>query len=338
MQRLVPALLATTFLTTSLAATAPAATPPAPVGPTAGGAPSVGDTTTGGGVRYGQRVAVADPAPKSKRPTSQRPKKSRPAPRRRARGPVLAAFAVTKPRLYIYGNPARIDFRIDDRSPSVRVRLRVLSPTSRVPVRSIDLGDRPTGTPQSYSLTGREGGPLPEGTFQLRLVGRNAAGRRMTRPAHVSGADQLEFRWHHFPLAGDFPYGEGADGKFGAPRSRHTHQGQDIAAPEGTPVLAPRGGVVKQVAYQAQGAGHYVILDGEGEDRDYAFFHLQAGSIPVRVGQRVVTGERLGGVGNTGRSFGAHLHFEVWEGVGGWAAGSKPVDPLPYLKRWDSWS
>jgi murein DD-endopeptidase MepM/ murein hydrolase activator NlpD len=80
-----------------------------------------------------------------------------------------------------------------------------------------------------------------------------------------------------------------------------------------------------------------VILDGESEERDYAFMHLQTGSITVAEGQRVSTGQLIGAVGNTGRSFGPHLHFEVWEG-GDWYDGGHPVDPLPYLKRWDAWS
>jgi murein DD-endopeptidase MepM/ murein hydrolase activator NlpD len=61
--------------------------------------------------------------------------------------------------------------------------------------------------------------------------------------------------------------------------------------------------------------------------------HLRRSSIPVVAGQRVTAGDRIGEVGNTGRSFGAHLHFEVW--VGGWfEKGGEPVDPLPLLQDW----
>jgi murein DD-endopeptidase MepM/ murein hydrolase activator NlpD len=103
-------------------------------------------------------------------------------------------------------------------------------------------------------------------------------------------------------------------------------------------LIAPRGGVIKTVAYQAGGAGNYVVLTGAGEARDYVFMHLQHGSTRVRPGQRVRTGQRLGNVGNTGRSFGAHLHFEIWTGGGGWGAGGHPVDPLGELRRWLSWA
>ena len=142
-------------------------------------------------------------------------------------------------------------------------------------------------------------------------------------------------RPHRFPIAGPFTYSS-PYGRFGAPRPGHPHQGQDLIAAEGTPVVAPRRGRVKHVGYQAKGAGHYVILDGAGERLDYGFFHLQAGSIRVRPGQYVRTGARIASVGNTGRSFGAHLHFEIWRGP--WFGGGKAIDPLPLLRSWDDLS
>jgi len=97
-------------------------------------------------------------------------------------------------------------------------------------------------------------------------------------------------------------------------------------------VVAPRGGVIETVQYQARGAGHYVVLDGEAEDYDYAFMHLRTGSIPVKSGKRVRTGQLIGEVGSTGASTGPRLHFEIW--VGGWYAGGEPIDPLPLLQSW----
>jgi murein DD-endopeptidase MepM/ murein hydrolase activator NlpD len=136
---------------------------------------------------------------------------------------------------------------------------------------------------------------------------------------------------HRFPIAGAFDWG-GPDARFGAKRKGHSHQGQDLPAAAGTPVVAPYRGVVTAVQYQARGAGRYVVLDGE--DYDYVFMHLRTGSIVVREGERVRTGQAIGEVGSTGESSGPHLHFELWEGV--WYDGGHPIDPLPLLQQWAS--
>jgi murein DD-endopeptidase MepM/ murein hydrolase activator NlpD len=136
---------------------------------------------------------------------------------------------------------------------------------------------------------------------------------------------------HVFPVAGAYSLG-GEDAVFRAPRSGHRHMGHDVSAARGTPVVAPYAGVIAWVRYQRAGAGHYVVLDAD-DDHDYVFMHLRRGSIPVVAGQRVAAGEQIGEVGNSGRSFGPHLHFEVW--VGGWyEKGGEPVDPLPLLESW----
>jgi murein DD-endopeptidase MepM/ murein hydrolase activator NlpD len=135
-----------------------------------------------------------------------------------------------------------------------------------------------------------------------------------------------------FPIAGPHDYG-GPDSRFGADRGDHVHQGQDVSAAEGTPLVAPRPGTISTVAYQASGAGYYVIeADADGQHW-YALMHMQKGSIVVTEGQQVSAGTRLGAVGSTGESSGPHLHFEEW--VGPWQAGGQPVDPLPLLQSWD---
>ena len=136
---------------------------------------------------------------------------------------------------------------------------------------------------------------------------------------------------HSAPIAGAFDWG-GPDAGFGAKRPGHRHQGQDLAAASGTPVVAPYRGVVTAVQYQAKGAGRYVVIDGE--DYDYVFMHLRTGSIVVREGERVRTGQAIGEVGSTGESSGPHLHFELW--VGAWYDGGHPIDPLPLLQQWAS--
>jgi murein DD-endopeptidase MepM/ murein hydrolase activator NlpD len=187
-------------------------------------------------------------------------------------------------------------------------------------------------------------GALPAGKYTARLVvsGRGtrfylraplivvappppAAAPLPATPAAVPSAGV-------FPLEGPFTFGfEGA--RFGAARSGHIHQGQDIVADAGTPVVSPRAGVVHWVAYQARGAGYYVVVQGD-DGRHYVFMHLLQGSTAVVKQQRVTAGQRLGAVGDTGASEGPHLHFEIWTN-GWWASkASQPIDPLPELMAW----
>ena len=158
-----------------------------------------------------------------------------------------------------------------------------------------------------------------------------ARARARARAEARREAERKRGSGYAFPLVG--PYTTGPDSGFGAPRSGRSHQGQDLSAPEGTTLVAPRSGTVTAVAYQAAGAGHYIVIDGAGEDRDYAFMHLRTGSVLVKVGDTVRTGQKIAEVGNTGISSGPHLHFEVWVG-GPWRAGGRPIDPLPLLLSW----
>jgi murein DD-endopeptidase MepM/ murein hydrolase activator NlpD len=121
-----------------------------------------------------------------------------------------------------------------------------------------------------------------------------------------------------------FPEGVGAHLSQGpggpthrAPHSRHA---LDFAVPEGTPVLAARGGVVVflenryfesglDVAKYQQRANQVRVLHDDGSMATYA--HLFPASITLEPGQRVEVGDRIGLSGNTGFSSGPHLHFAV---------------------------
>jgi murein DD-endopeptidase MepM/ murein hydrolase activator NlpD len=135
-----------------------------------------------------------------------------------------------------------------------------------------------------------------------------------------------------FPVAGAYSFG-GAESIFGAGREGHVHQGQDISAAEGTPLVAPLASTVTWVSFQAGGAGHYVVLRG-ADGRDYVFMHLKEGSITVAKGAVLAAGSQFGQVGSSGRSSGPHLHFEIWPD--GWYSSkeSQPIDPLPQLQAW----
>ncbi len=85
------------------------------------------------------------------------------------------------------------------------------------------------------------------------------------------------------------------------------HSGTDFAAAQGTPVPAAQDGVIK-FAGRSGNYGNMVVIDhGEGVETRYA--HLS--QINVTVGANVTKGQQLGRVGNTGRSTGPHLHYEV---------------------------
>jgi hypothetical protein len=236
---------------------------------------------------------------------------------------LLTNLELSRPKLFLYGRAAKLAFSIAGRA--VDMRLRVLRADDRAAVATLELGEQAPGS-HEIRFTGRESGVLPNGRYLIK-----ATGRGLKRSRGVAASVEFQLLDHRFPLVGAFDWG-GEGARFGAPREGHIHQGQDLAAAEGTPVVAPRGGVIETVQYQASGAGHYVVLDGAEEDRDYVFMHLRDGSIRVREGQRVRTGQRIGDVGTTGSSTGPHLHFEIW--VGGWYAGGQPIDPLPALQEW----
>lgn len=141
-------------------------------------------------------------------------------------------------------------------------------------------------------------------------------------------AIQAQYR---FPIPSPHTYGDG----FGAPREGHSHQGVDIFAPCGTPLVVAHTGVVKARAFQGN-AGNYVVIDGAGVKQDYFYAHLTKPS-PLRKGQRVTTGQEVGLVGETGNASGCHLHFEIWAGAG-WYTGGAPMDPMATLRYWDSFS
>lgn len=89
---------------------------------------------------------------------------------------------------------------------------------------------------------------------------------------------------------------------------KRPHYGWDIAAPAGTPVVAPAAGVVTVAEPDMYYSGGTLLLD-HGHGLSSAFLHMQA--IDVAVGQRVERGEPLGEVGSTGRSTGAHLDWRM---------------------------
>jgi murein DD-endopeptidase MepM/ murein hydrolase activator NlpD len=134
-----------------------------------------------------------------------------------------------------------------------------------------------------------------------------------------------------FPLVGSYSFGSD-DARFGAGRAGHIHQGQDVIAASGTPIVAPLAGTVLWTANQPAGAGIYAVIHG-ADGRDYVFMHIKHDTLLVTAGDAVRAGEQIAQVGATGDASGPHLHFEIW--VGGWGTNDgQPIDPLPQLQRW----
>nr|WP_209037650.1 M23 family metallopeptidase [Mameliella alba] len=118
------------------------------------------------------------------------------------------------------------------------------------------------------------------------------------------------------PLKDSFRFTSGFGYRWG-----RLHAGTDFAAPHGTPIYSTADGVVIHADWQS-GYGRLVKIQHEfGIETRYA--HMS--KIRVKVGQRVSRGDRIGDMGNTGRSTGTHLHYEV-------RVGGKPVNPMIYIK------
>lgn len=99
------------------------------------------------------------------------------------------------------------------------------------------------------------------------------------------------------------------------------HAGTDFAAPHGTPIYATADGVVTHAGWSS-GYGLLVKIQHEfGIETRYA----HNSKLFVKVGQRVSRGQKITAMGNTGRSTGTHLHYEV-------RVGGKPVNPMIYIE------
>jgi murein DD-endopeptidase MepM/ murein hydrolase activator NlpD len=180
--------------------------------------------------------------------------------------------------------------------------------------------------------------PAPNGRYSFRVSAQGAP--RVARRASSSTESPeplnlgFELYGYAFPVLGPHNFGDAA-ARFGAPRSGHTHQGQDTMAACGTPLVAARGGKVQYSGYEAN-AGNYIVIDGMGTSFDFMYAHLAYPSL-LKTGDTVRTGQPIGVVGETGDATACHLHFEIWTAPG-WYEGGHPIDPLPYLKKWDAYS
>lgn len=98
------------------------------------------------------------------------------------------------------------------------------------------------------------------------------------------------------------------------------HTGVDLAAPEGTAVLAAADGAVTEYDYNEDDGYYLVLYHGMDDGSSWQTRYSHLASVKVQVGQQVVQGQEIAACGSTGASTGPHLHWEVLKN-------SEPVDP-----------
>jgi hypothetical protein len=186
------------------------------------------------------------------------------------------------------------------------------------------------GVPQVVTWNGLKGkrvGRAGRYAFRVYVLPEGATAVAAQAGAELEG--DFTFLPHVFPILGAHDYG-GYAASFGGGRG---HQGQDVFAACGTPLVAARGGRVKHKAFQSR-AGNYLVIDADRSGYDMAYMHMRDPAL-VDKGDKVVTGQVIGYVGETGRAHGCHLHFELWKAPG-WYTGGSPVNPLSALRAWDA--
>lgn len=167
-----------------------------------------------------------------------------------------------------------------------------------------------------------QGGPLTPISYSTRGNAALSEGEVKARQIIVTLDQMNTYRiaMEKLPLAmpvrQNFRYTSGFGRRWG-----RMHEGIDMAGPVGTPIYSTGDGVVTFAGRQGAYGNLIKIRHELGTETRYA--HLNR--ISVRVGQRVSQGERIGDMGNTGRSTGPHLHYEV-------RVNGRAVDPMSFIK------
>lgn len=253
-------------------------------------------------------------------------------------GTLTLVAAETTPRksFYFGYRYPRLSYTIGSTQPENDLRIDVVNANAEVVKTFYRENVAPNvASKVRWDGTTNEGRPARNGRYSFR-IGPQGESAAVARKATSSTSLSLGFSFYGyaFPILGKHEFSLGA-GRFGAPRSGHTHEGQDVMAACGTPLVAARGGTVQYAGYQSA-AGNYIVIDGRGTGYDFMYAHLAEPS-PLHTGETVRTGQPIGIVGDTGDAQGCHLHFEMWTPPG-WYEGGEPIDPLPYLEKWDKYS
>lgn len=186
------------------------------------------------------------------------------------------------------------------RDAAAKATLEIHAPDGKVEIKTIAVAKRKYLVQRIDGLEESKVTPPPEVVERIQTEGKAIVEARNRDTAEALFA--AGFVWPtKGPISGVFGSQRILNGKPRAP-----HYGVDVAAPVGTPIIAPAGGVVALAEKELYFTGGTVILDhGHGVTTVYA--HMDR--VDVAPGQKVGQGERLGLVGKTGRVTGAHLHW-----------------------------
>lgn len=175
--------------------------------------------------------------------------------------------------------------------------------------------------------------PVPSGakTGPVRVVTTigSATTPRPVKVVEGSGARAGGSGREVFPIKGRHDLGQSETNNFGGGRG---HEGQDMFADCGTPLIAARDAKVSRATWHSAAGNYLVLTDDSGEALVY--MHMRDKAL-VSVGDRVQAGDPVGFVGDTGRATGCHLHLEQWTAPG-YYTGGRPQDPLPWLQSIDA--
>ncbi len=237
-------------------------------------------------------------------------------------------YARSSERVVYAGGAVALQFELSgDQSPrpAVEVVRRGAGVVVAIPASSL-----PPATPLAvdWSGTNAYGRPGKPGRYSWRI--RHPGSGKVVRLKGVRGKRNFSMRSSLFPVRGPYDFG-GSQARFGAGRSGHSHQGQDVFAACGTPLVSPEPGQVVARAFQSS-AGNYVVVRLAASGHEAVFMHLQKPSW-ARIGTSLTPGQQIGRVGQTGNAQGCHLHFELWTPPG-WYKGGAPYDPLSVLQTW----
>lgn len=168
--------------------------------------------------------------------------------------------------------------------------------------RSLSIEPREYAIQRIDGLPPKKVTPDPEALARIRQESAAAAAARRTDDPRLDFL--VDFIW---PARGPI------SGVYGSQRilngePRRPHYGVDVAAPTGTPVIAPAPGVVTLAHPDMYFSGGTLILD-HGHGLSSSFLHLSR--IEVREGQRVEQGQKIGEIGATGRVTGPHLDWRM---------------------------